>query len=162
MAVDHEIQTKYLEIVSLPLRGQFDKGASDGVQSNSLHFGQDHLFEVILALLTILPFTILAPFSVFALIVLLLVIGIQIFLELPIGHLIGLLILPIGRGMFLHCIVSQMDFPIEVVDIELIGRCPNVAFLEPVSFEDPMDLANHQIMSDVELPPFVEERSVDV
>ena len=152
MAVNHEIEAKYLEIVGLPLWGQFDKGASDRVQSNGLHFGEDHLFEVILPLPTSLP-----PF-----IALLLVIGIQIFLKVPIGDLICLLILPIGRGMFLHCIVSEMDFPIEVVDIELIGRCPDVAFLEPVSFENPVDLADHQIVSDVELPPFVEERSVDV
>ena len=55
-----------------------------------------------------------------------------------------------------------MDFPFEVEDVELVGGSSDVAFLVPVGLEDSVELADHHIVADVELPLLEEEGPVDV
>ena len=83
-------------------------------------------------------------------------------MELGEGYFITGFVSAIVWGVFLNSIVGQMDLPIEVVNIELVRSCTNVALCEPVSLKDPVQLTDHQILPDVELSPLVEKRSVDV
>jgi hypothetical protein len=55
-----------------------------------------------------------------------------------------------------------MNLPIKVVDIELVRRSSDISFFEPVSFEDSMNLADHNKMSDIKFSSFIEQRSIYV
>lgn len=48
-----------------------------------------------------------------------------------------------------------MDFPLEVLDIELIPTRPYIPLLKPITLHYPMDMGNSHVMSDVEFALFV-------
>lgn len=83
-------------------------------------------------------------------------------MELCVGNLIGWLETTVKWCVFLDSVVGEMDFSLEVENIELIGSSSDVAFLVPVSFEDSVELADHHIVANIELSLLVKERSVDV
>jgi hypothetical protein len=55
-----------------------------------------------------------------------------------------------------------MYFPIEVEDIELVGCGADIPFFVPVGLEDSVYLADQEVMPDIELSFFVEERAIYV
>lgn len=65
-------------------------------------------------------------------------------------------------SVLLDGVVGQVYFSLEVVDAELVGGCAYVALFEPVGLEDPIELADHHVVSDVKFSLLVEERAVDV
>lgn len=83
-------------------------------------------------------------------------------MELGIGYFVGWLKAAVERRELLHCVVSQVDFPFKVEDVELVGGSPDVTLLVPVCLEDSIELADHHIMANVKLPLLVEKRTVDV
>lgn len=62
----------------------------------------------------------------------------------------------------LNCIVGEMDMGLEVVDIEGICRCSDIAFLVPVCTSHPVKICHEYVMSDVEFALVVEERTIDI
>lgn len=62
----------------------------------------------------------------------------------------------------MYSIIGEMNFPLEVEHVELVGSSSDVAFFVPVSLEDSVELADHHIVADIELPLFVEKGSVNV
>ena len=85
---------------------------------------------------------------------------IQILLKLLIGHLIPRLIPPIKRSIFLHSIVSQMNFPIKIMNIKLIRWSTDVSLFIPIGFEYAMKLTYQEIVADIKFTSFVEKRPV--
>ena len=59
---------------------------------------------------------------------------IKISLKFFIGHLVVLFIFTIILISFLDAVIGEVDLWLEVVDIELIGGCADVAVLVPVSY----------------------------
>jgi hypothetical protein len=121
ISIDHEIHAKNFEVMFLSLWRQLDEGALDGIEGNCFHFGQNHILKVILIL----------------------VVGIKIFLKVSIGDLVSCLIFSIERSVFLDGIVGEMDFSVEVEDVEFIGSSADVSLFEPEGFEDAMQLGHH-------------------
>ena len=83
-------------------------------------------------------------------------------MELNIRNLIRRLILAVMWSLLLHSIVGQVDLSLKIVNIELVGGSANVSFLKPVCFEDSINLADHHVVPDVELPPLIEERPINI
>lgn len=55
-----------------------------------------------------------------------------------------------------------MYLRIEVIDVEFIGGCSNVAFLVPVCSLNPVEIRDEHVVTDVEFSVVVEEGSVNV
>ena len=62
----------------------------------------------------------------------------------------------------MHSIVGEVDLPLEVEDIELVRSGPYVSFLVPVGLENPVQLADHHVVPDVEFASLVQEGPIDV
>lgn len=141
LPIDHEIQPENLEVVLVSLGGDLDERALDGVDSDLFHPGQNLFLEIVLFLGMV---------------------RIEVLLELSVGDLVRRLILAIIGSVLLDRIVGQVDLPLEIVDVELVGGSADVAFLEPVRLEDAVDLADHHVVPDIELPLLIQEGTIDV
>lgn len=62
----------------------------------------------------------------------------------------------------MHCVIREVDFSLEVVHVKLVRSSADVALLVPISLENPVEMAHHHIMANIELASFVQERTVDV
>jgi hypothetical protein len=125
----------------VPFGGELHERTLHCIQANRLHFGQNPLLEVI---------------------VLLGVGSVEVFLELGIGEFIGGLMAAVERSKFLNCVVGEVYLPVEVEDVELVGSSADVSLLVPVGLEDPIQLADHHVVPDVEFALAVQERPIDV
>lgn len=135
LAVYHEVQPEYLEVVHAVARGNLGKNAPDCISAHLLHFRQDLLPKVVL-LPSVSP--------------------IQIPLKLLITDLIkGLKLMVVGVA-FLHCIVGEMYLGLKVADVELIGGGADVALFVPVCAGDSEEVGDHHVVADVELAVVVE------
>ena len=141
LPIDHEVQPEDLEVVLVSLGGDLDERALDGVDGDLFHPGQNLFLEIVL---------------------LLGMVRIQVLLELGVGDLVRRLILAIIGSVLLDRIVGQVDLPLEVVDVELVGGSADVPFLEPVRLEDPVDLADHHVVPDIELPLLIQEGPINI
>jgi len=55
-----------------------------------------------------------------------------------------------------------MDLPVKIEHVELVGRGADVTLAVPVGLENPVDLADHEIVPYVKFSPFEEEGTVYV
>lgn len=62
----------------------------------------------------------------------------------------------------MHSIVGEVDLPLEVEDIELVRSGPYISFFVPVGLENPIQLADHHVVPDVEFASLVKEGPIDV
>lgn len=88
--------------------------------------------------------------------------GIKISLKLLIGNLVIRLKLMIIWETFLNCVIGEMDFWLEGMNIELVGRCANISLLIPVGPGDSKEVGDHHIVANIELPVVVKQGTVDV
>lgn len=88
--------------------------------------------------------------------------SIQVTLKFPVRKFVGWLIPPIVVAIFLHCIVGQVNLPFEVMNIELIAARPDVTLGIPVASDHSVEVADHHVMPNVELPTVVQHWPIDV
>lgn len=138
--INHEIQPKYLEIVHLVLRTDLIIYTSGCVFAHFLHLGQDFFLEIVLPIRK----------------------RVEIILKLCIRYLIVGLISAILRVVLLDGVVCEVDFWLEVVDVEEVRGSADVAFLIPVSTCHSVDICDEEVVSDVEFAVVVEKRTIDV
>lgn len=68
----------------------------------------------------------------------------------------------IKRSILLNCVISEVYFPFEIVDIELVGSSPNIPLLVPIGLEHSIYLTYHHVVPNVEFTLTVQEGTVDV
>jgi hypothetical protein len=83
-------------------------------------------------------------------------------LELLIGYFVVGLVLVVIREPLLDCVVGEVDFRLEVADVELVGGGADVALLVPVGSRDSEEVGDEHVVSDVEFTVVVEHGSIDV
>lgn len=117
------------------LGAQLKTGTLDGIKTDLLHSGQYPTKEVIV----------------------LLGIGlVKILLKLGIGYFIGRLKASIVRRILLDSIIGQVNLPLEVLYVKLVPTGPDIAFLEPVTLHDTMNVSDSHVVADVEFAFLVE------
>lgn len=83
-------------------------------------------------------------------------------MKLSIGYLVCWLVLAVVWRVLLDSIIGEMDLSFEVVDIKLITGSAYVSLFEPIGLKDSVYLADHHVVSDIEFPLLIEERSVEI
>lgn len=68
----------------------------------------------------------------------------------------------IVRIAFLDCIIGEVYFWLEGMDIELVGGSSDVALLVPVGPGDSEEVGDHHVVPDVEFTVVVQQGSIDV
>ena len=86
----------------------------------------------------------------------------QVRLEVLIGYLVALLILPIIWQPLLHSIVGQMHIGLSMHQSILKRRSPDKSPLVPIPFKSSIDKGHQHEMPDIELPPLVQKRTLNV
>ena len=119
VAVDHEVQSVYFEVIHLVSGRNLGRHTPSGVSSHFLHFRQDLFLEAVL-----------------------LAARVQIALELVVGDLVGRFIAAVVGEVLLDGVIGEVDFRREVVDVELVGRSADVALVVPVGTRDPEEVGN--------------------
>lgn len=112
LPVDHEVQPEHLKDSAcwLAARDQVHR-CPQRVGSHLFHFGHHLRLQVVAA----------ARVS-----------RVQVALELVIGELISLLVLPIALRVVLHCVIGQVHEAVEIVELELEGASADVPLFIPV------------------------------
>ena len=138
--VDHEIQPEHFEGGrSVPLAKQVI-GGLDGMPANLLQLWADLLIEVEVLLR-----------------------GIEVLLEVVVAELVAILILAVLVAVDLDGIVGEVDeLVVGVAQLELVAAGADVALVVPVAAHLAVEAHQQHVAADVELPPVVQQRPVDV
>lgn len=88
--------------------------------------------------------------------------SVQVPLQLSIRQLIPGFVPTVQCGMLLHGIIGQVDLPLEVVHVELVGGRSDVPLGIPVAPHDPEHVGDQHIVPNIELPPVVQQRPVQI
>jgi len=140
IAINHEIQPKYLKIIELVVGAHLGVDTPNGVFPYLLHLWQNFIFEIVL------------PISE----------SVQVVLKLGIRQFVCRLVLAIIWKVLLNRIIGQMDLRIKVVNVEVVRRGSNVALFVPVGSGYSIEVGDKHVVSDIELPFVVKKRSVNV
>lgn len=85
--------------------------------------------------------------------------SIQITLEISKRYLVSGLVLSILLTLLLHSIICQMDHLVgQVLEVELLACCPDVALLKPVAFRNAIEGSYADVCSYVKFPLIVQKR----
>jgi hypothetical protein len=141
VAIDHEVQSEYLEVVHQILRADLGIDASCRIFGHRLHLGQDVLLEVV-------------PPAV--------VERAQVVLEFSVGNFVAGLVPTVLGVALLDCVVGEVDFGLEVADVEVVGGGADVALLVPVGPCYSVEVCDQEVVSDIEFALVVQKGAVDV
>lgn len=76
----------------------------------------------------------------------------EVLLEVVETHFVPVFILAIVLGVFLDCIICQVDvFIVQLIDVELLATCPDVSIFIKVSFQASIDACHKAIAPEIEL-----------
>lgn len=134
--VNHEIQAEYLEVMLGIIGVQLQISGFNSIESDSFHFGINHLRKIEL------PLTICR---------------IHIPLELIVGYFVSFFVFAIAITIFLNGVISKMDYRLaDVLDVELIWWGADVALAEPISPHCPVEAWDKHIVSNIKFPILIE------
>ena len=142
LLVDHEVQPEDLEVVLQAAGVQLQEGGLNRVGGDGPHLGVDVFGEAAAALAVLL---------------------VEVALELVVGELVTLLVLAVEGAVLLDGVVGEVDELIaDVVEVEVVGGGADVALAEPVGAHEAVQAGDQHVVADVELPPLVQQRVLDV
>lgn len=115
---------------------------ADGVGRDLFHFGEQGVVEVVVAGF---------------------VVGVEVLLEVSVGEFVAFLEFAVGFVVFLDGVVGEVDLRVTVVLCrELVRGGTQVTLLIPVPLEIPIHTGNQKIVPDIELPPIIQQRLLNI
>lgn len=88
---------------------------------------------------------------------------VQILLKVSVAEFVAFLIAAVLRTVLLHCIVGQVHQVVTAVLDGVFEACgPDVALRIPVAFELAVDARHEHVVPDIELPPVIKERPLQI
>lgn len=86
----------------------------------------------------------------------------NVFIKLLVWQFVSFLILSVVFAVFLNCVISQVNHWWVVVQVVFVRSSSNVSQLAKIPSDFAIYWADHDIMSNIKLTPFVKQRSIKI